>query len=185
MSLFTIFILIILLCLVSWFILIYNKLVRGKNMMGEAWSGMDVQLKRRYDLVPNLVETVKGYSRHEKTLFEDIANIRTQCISTQEVKEKGTAESGLTKQLKNIFAVAESYPELKANQNFLELQKNLAEIEDQIQYARRYYNGTVRNYNILVESFPSNLIAILSGHKPGDFFEIELATQREAPEVKV
>ncbi len=166
-------------------ILLYNKLIRQKNLMAEAWSGIDVQLKRRYDLVPNLVETVKGYSQHEKGLFENIAQIRTQCINTSEIKEKGTVENGLTQQLKSLFAVAEAYPDLKANQNFLDLQKNLTDIEDQIQYARRYYNGTARNYNTLVQSFPSNIIASIAGFRAGEFFEIELATQRDTPEVKI
>ena len=153
--------------------------------MGEAWSGIDVQLKRRYDLIPNLVETVKGYSQHEKSLFEDIANIRTKAQQTDQIKEKGQMENALTQGIKGLFAIAEAYPDLKANQNFLDLQKSLTDVEDQIQYARRYYNGTVRDYNILVETFPSNLIATLGGFRVAEFFEIELVTQRKKPEVKI
>lgn len=182
---YTVFLLLILAGIILWLNVIFNKFIRGKNLIAEAWSGIDVQLKRRYDLIPNLVETVKGYSQHERKLFEDIANIRSQCMSTQGVVEKGQAENALTQQLRSLFAVAESYPDLKANQNFLDLQKNLAAIEDEIQLARRYYNGTVRDFDILVESFPSNIIALLFVFKRADFFEIEVATQREAPTVKL
>jgi LemA protein len=171
--------------IIIWLIVIFNRFVRGKNLIAEAWSGIDVQLKRRYDLIPNLVESVKGYSQHERKLFEDIANIRSQAMSIQGVIEKGQAETALTQQLRSLFAVAESYPDLKANQNFLDLQKNLVAIEDEIQLARRYYNGTVRDFNILVESFPSNIIALILTFKRAEFFEIEVATQREAPTVKL
>ncbi len=170
---------------VLWGVLAFNKFIRDRNLVREAWSGIDVQLKRRYDLVPALVETVKGYSRHERKLFEDIAELRSRCMATEGVREKGEAENALSRMFKNLFAVAEAYPELKANQNFLDLQKNLTEIEDQIQLARRYYNGTVRNYDIRVESFPSMLVANLFGFRRVDFFEIELATERKAPEVKL
>jgi LemA protein len=171
--------------IIIWLIVIFNRFVRGKNLIGEAWSGIDVQLKRRYDLIPNLVESVKGYSQHERKLFEDIANIRSQAMSIQGVIEKGQAETALTQQLRSLFAVAESYPDLKANQNFLDLQKNLVAIEDEIQLARRYYNGTVRDFNILVESFPSNIIALIFVFKRAEFFEIEVSTQREVPTVKI
>jgi LemA protein len=176
---------VVLVLIIIWLIVMFNQFIRGKNLIAEAWSGIDVQLKRRYDLIPNLVESVKGYSLHERKLFEDIANIRSQAMSSQGVIEKGQAETALTQQLRSLFAVSERYPDLKANQNFLELQKNLSAIEDEIQLARRYYNGTVRDFNILVESFPSNILAMIFIFKRAEFFEIEVATQREVPIVKL
>jgi LemA protein len=170
---------------ILWGVITFNRFVRSRNLMREAWSGIDVQLKRRYDLVPALVETVKGYREHERGLFEDIAETRARCMSTESVREKGEAENALSRMIRSLFAVAEAYPDLKASQNFLDLQKSLTEIEDQIQFARRYYNGTVRDYNIRVESFPSMLIAKPCGFGRADFFEIEYATQREAPDVKL
>lgn len=161
--------LLVLLLLVAVFL--FNRLIRDKNLMREGWSGIDVQLKRRSDLVPLLSESVKGYARHEKALFEEIASLRTQ----------GEIVEGL----KGLLAVAERYPDLKANQNFLKLQKDLVEIEDNLQYARRYYNGCVRNYNVRVQSFPSLVIARLFGFRSAEFFEIEYATERKVPEVKV
>jgi len=168
----------------GWGVSIYNRFVRLKNMMAEAWSGVDVQLKRRVDLIPNLVETVKGYATHEKEVFEKVAASRAQSISAGTVKEQAAAETGLTASLRTLFAVAEAYPELKANTNFLELQKSLSEIEDQIQMSRRYYNGTVRENNVLVESFPSNLVARLGGFGKGDFFELEDEGERKTPQVR-
>ena len=173
------------LILTLWAIFTFNRFIRDRNLFREAWSGIDVQLKRRYNLVPSLVETVKGYSRHERKLFEDIAKLRSRCMATENIREKGEAENGLSRTLKTLFALAEAYPDLKANQNFLDLQKNLSEIEDEIQLARRYYNGTVRNYNIRVESFPSMVVAKLCDFAGADFFEIEYATERKAPEVKL
>ncbi len=167
-----------------WIIVTYNSFIKGKNLIKEAWSGIDVQLKRRYNLIPNLVETVKGYSSHEKNLFENITNLRSQTIKLNNLGEKAKTESELSGMLKNLFAVAEGYPDLKASQNFLDLQKQLSEIEEQIQYARRYYNGTVRNYNIRVESIPSNIIAAIFSFKQEPFFEITLVTEKEIPEVK-
>ncbi|MEI6634715.1 MAG: LemA family protein [Chlamydiota bacterium] len=166
-----------------WGIVAYNRFVRDTNLMREAWSGIDVQLKRRYDLVPALVETVKGYRDHERGLFEEVAAARARCIGSASVPEKGAAENALSQGIRSLFAVAEAYPELKASRNFLDLQKNLAEIEDGIQLARRYYNGTVRDYNIRVESFPGMVVAGPGGFRRAEFFEIELATQREAPGV--
>jgi len=168
----------------AWSVSVYNRFVRLRNLMAEAWSGIDVQLKRRVDLVPNLVETVKGYAGHEKDLFEKIAASRAQSVSAGSVREQAAAESALTASLRTLFAVAEAYPELKANTNFLELQKSLAEIEDQVQMARRYYNGTVRENNVLVDSFPSNLVARLSGFAKADFFELEDDAERKAPQVR-
>lgn len=173
-------ILAILVGLAIWFIALFNRLVRAKNLVRESWSGMDVQLKRRHDLIPNLVETIKGYTQHEQKLFEEIADMRRRSINIESVKEKGEAENALSRTLKTLLAVAEAYPELKANQNFLDLQNDLAEIEDQIQLARRYYNGTVRDYNILVESFPSNLVASLFRFRPMEFFDLDYTTADES-----
>ena len=174
---------IILLLAVIAGIVIFNRLVRARNMVNEAWSGIDVQLRRRHDLVPNLVEAVEGYSKHERTLFEEITQTRVESLKAESAKARGEAETTLTGQLKTLFAVAEAYPDLKASSNFIELQKGLVEIEDQIQYARRYYNGAVRDYNIIAESFPSNLLANTFGFRKREFFEIEFATERQAPEV--
>lgn len=163
-------------------VLIFNRLVKTRNLVDEAWSGVDVQLKRRHDLIPNLVEAVKGYSRHERALFENVAQQRTKAIDGNPQHDPGN-ENELTRQVKTLFAVAEAYPDLKANTTFLDLQRQLVEIEDALQYARRYYNGTVRDYDILVESFPSNIIAGMAGYHREKFFEVEYATERSAPEV--
>jgi LemA protein len=175
----------IILVIVFWFVIVYNKFIKDKNLIREAWSGIDVQLKRRNDLIPNLVDAVKGYSGYEKSLFEKITELRNKSASQQQVKEKAHTENDLTKAIVNLFAVAEAYPDLKANTNFLDLQKQLAETEDQLQYARRYYNGVVRDYNIRVESFPSNLIANTFNYKVEDYFEIEIASERISPQVKI
>jgi len=175
----------LILVLIGFIIITFNRLIRGRNLMREAWSGIDVQLKRRHDLVSSLVEAVKGYRRYERNLLQNITELRSRCVSARELKEKEKAEKALSHGLKTLFAVAEGYPELKASRNFLDLQRNLAEIEDQIQLARRYYNGTVRNYNIRVESFPSMLVARVFYFSPADFFEIEYATEREVPEIKM
>lgn len=174
----------ILLAVAFWLVMTFNRLVREKNLMREGWSGIEVQLKRRHDLIPNLVEAVKGYAGHERKLFEEIATLRSRCMSAENIKEKGEAEQTLSQAIKSLFAIAEAYPDLKASQNFLDLQKNLSEIEDQIQLARRYYNGTARNYNILVESFPSAFVAKIFNFTGADFFEAESALEREVPEVK-
>jgi LemA protein len=166
-------------------ILFYNRLVREKNLVREGWSGIDVQLRRRYNLIPNLVETVKGYAKHEKQLLEDVVKFRNQCIDAGKISDQENAENILTRGIRGLFALAEAYPDLKANKNFLELQNSLAEIEDQIQLARRYYNGTVRNYNIRVESFPSMIVAKLFNFVIAEYFEIDLAIQRELPEVQI
>jgi LemA protein len=164
-------------------VLLYNRFVRQKNVVREAWSGIDVQLRRRYDLIPNLVNAVKGYSQHERSLFEKVTQARARAIEARGPASQGRAENQLTGALKSLFAVAENYPELKANQNFLDLQKNLSDIENDIQMARRFYNGAVREYNISVDSFPSMVIARMFNFSKEEFFEIELATEREAPEV--
>jgi LemA protein len=174
----------VLLGMILWFVALYNRFIRGKNLVREAWSGIEVQLKRRHDLIPNLLETVKGYMQYERQLLQDITSLRSKSMSTDNIKEKASAENALSGTLKTLFALAEAYPDLKANQSFLDLQKNLADIEEQIQLARRYYNGTVRDYNILVESFPSVLVARFFGFNLADFFEVESATEREVPTVK-
>lgn len=165
-------------------IITYNLLVRARNMVSEGWSGIDVQLKRRHDLIPNLVESVKAYGSHERDLFEHIADARTRSMSADAISAKGVVENELSGQLRTLLAIAEAYPELKASANFLTLQKGLVEIEDQIQYARRYYNATVRDYNTRVQSFPGLLIAKPFGFQEADFFEIEFATERQAPDAK-
>ena len=153
------------------FIAYYNKFVLKGNRIDNSLAQIDVQLKKRADLVPNLIETVKGYMEHEKKLFTEVTELRTKRDQSSDLSEKSKIENALTRSLGNIFAVAENYPDLKANQNFINLQQQLAEIEDQIQMARRYYNGTVRNFNIMIESFPSNIIANMFNFKKAEFFE--------------
>ena len=170
--------------LLTWIISTYNQFIRLSNMLKEAWSGIDVQLKRRWDLIPNLVETVKGYSIHEKSVFEQVTKARAQSISAQGIDEKSRAEAGLSGALKTLFAVAESYPELKANENFIALQKELSTIEDEIQLSRRYYNGTVRNYTIMRTAFPSNIIANMAHFGPEPYFELSIEDERKNPHVK-
>jgi LemA protein len=145
--------------LVFWFIGIYNNLVKLRNMFKEAWSGVDVQLKRRYDLIPNLVETIKGYAGHEKSTLEEVIKLRNQCVVANSPGEQSKAENALTLGLRSLFAVAEAYPDLKANQNFQELENNLNIIEDEIQMSRRYFNGCVRNYNTAIETFATTMSA--------------------------
>jgi len=163
-------------------IAVYNRLVRAKNLVEEAWSGMDVQMKRRTDLIPNLVETVKGYMQHERGVLEQVTTLRAKSLSAATVEDRAAAEGAMSRALGALFAVAENYPDLKANQNFLELQKALSDIEEQLQLARRYYNGTVRDLNILIESFPSNLFASFFGFRKAAFFQIDEA-DRAVPKV--
>jgi LemA protein len=167
-----------------WGILIYNSLVRMRNMVQEAWSGIDVQLKRRTDLIPNLVSTVKGYAEHEKGTLEEVIRLRGLAQNAQGVGETAQAQGLLGAALGKLFALAESYPELKANANFAQLQASLGEIEEQIQLSRRYYNGAVRNLNIAVESFPSNLVAGRFGFEKAEFFELESPSERAVPKVE-
>ncbi|MDD5424671.1 MAG: LemA family protein [Dehalococcoidales bacterium] len=171
--------------LVIWSILTYNFLVKYRNLLKEAWSGIDVQLKRRADLIPNLVEAVKGYKQFERSTLENVTALRARASATEGIKEKADSENAISQALRSIFAVAEAYPELKANNSFLDLHKNLVEIEDQLQMARRYYNGTVRDYSILSQQFPSNLIANGFRFNKAEFFEIEYATERKTPEIKI
>lgn len=163
---------------------IFNKLVKLGTLVSEAWSGIDVQLKKRYDLVPNLIETVKGYASHEKETFENVTKARANAQNASGVEQQQAAETQLNSALMNLFAVAEQYPELKANENFLHLQNELSTIESAIEKSRRYYNGTARDKNILVDSFPSNIVAKLFGHGKAPFFEIDEANQRNAPKVE-
>lgn len=181
----TYIIILLIVVILIWMVFTYNLFIRDRNLIKEAWSGIDVQLKRRHNLVPNLVEAVKGYSQHERDLLEEITQKRSEAAKLESINEKAPAESDLSGVLKNLFVVAENYPDLKASQNFLDLQNQLVEIEDQLQYARRYYNGAVRNYNIRVESFPSNVIAGIFDFKQDNFFEITFATERSTPEVKL
>lgn len=170
---------------VIYFIYTYNHLIRLQNMVNEAWSGIDVQLQKRHDLIPNIVKVVQGYAAHEKNLFESITKLRTQGINANNVKQQEAAEVGLSKALGQLFVVVENYPELKADQNFLELQRDLSAVENDLQRARRYYNGSVRNYNILIEQFPSMLVAKLFNHSTRDFFDIKNDTERAVPQVKL
>ncbi len=167
-----------------WIILTYNSLVKFKNRAEEAWADIDVQLKRRYNLIPNLIETVKGYASHERQIFERIADARAKAMGAKDVKERGQAENALSQTLKSLFAVSENYPDLKASANFLELQRELRDTEDKIQASRRFYNGNVRDLNIKLESFPVNLIVSLLGFKKMDLFELAEPEKREAPQVK-
>ena len=157
---------------------VYNKLVRLKNQAEEGWSGISVQLKRRYDLIPNLVECVKGYAAHEQATFEKVIEKRNQAMSVQAPVEKADAENEFTKTIKSLFALSESYPDLKANTTFIELQQSLNTVEDDLQNARRYYNATVRNLNTAVDSFPSNIIAKKFGFEKKDFFDIDEAEKQ-------
>jgi LemA protein len=166
-----------------WAISGYNRLVSKRNLMKEGWSGIDVSLKKRYDLIPNLVETVKGYAAHEKQTLEQVTSYRTASMNAATPHDKMQAEAGLTRALGSLIAVAENYPDLKASANFTALQSELADIESNLESARRYYNGTVRENNTLVESFPTNLIAGMFSFRTGEFFEIDNAAHRERPNV--
>ena len=168
-----------------WVGLCFNKLVTLKNRSKEAWADIDVQLKRRYDLIPNLINTVKGYATHESGTFEKITEARTKAMGAQSVEEKGKSENMLSGALKSLFAVSENYPDLKANQNFLELQTELSDTENKIQAARRFYNGNVRDLNIKIETVPSNIIANLFKFKKREFFQLEENSEAKEPvEVK-
>jgi len=171
----------LLLLLAGTVVWIYNRLVRQRNLVSEAWAGIDVQLQKRFELVPNLVQTVKAYARHESSVFEEVAHIR-QTGETR-VDARAKQETALSRSLGRLFALAEDYPDLKASEGFQQLHSSLVEIEDHLQYARRYYNGAVRDNNNLVEGFPSNIIANIFKFKSSEFFEIELSSQRSAPNV--
>ncbi|MFH0856731.1 MAG: LemA family protein [bacterium] len=169
---------------ILWLIAVYNGLIKAKTRTDEAWSDIDVQLKRRYDLIPNLINAVKGYAAHEKNLFESVTKARAEAIGAQGAKDKAAAENALSGTLKSLFAVAENYPQLKANENFAKLQDELTDTENKIQASRRFYNGNVRDYNIKLQVFPTNLIANALGFKGKEFFEITDAKEKENVEVK-
>lgn len=165
-------ILIVLLVLVFYGVSIYNALVSLRQKVAEAWSDIDVQLKRRYDLIPNLVETVKGYATHESTVFEDVTKARSQAMNASGLHEKSEAENMLSGTLKSLFAISENYPELKANENFLELQRELSDTENKIQASRRFYNSVVMSLNTKIESFPDSIIASVGSFEKKEYFEI-------------
>lgn len=181
----TTIILIVLAVIVLWVIFAYNQLVTLVNQAKEAWADIQVQLKRRYDLIPNLVETVKGYAAHESGAFENVTKARAAAMSAGGTADKAQAENQLTGALKTLFAVSEAYPDLKANQNFLQLQKELGDTEDKIQASRRFYNTTVMTLNTAEQTFPGNTIASSFGFKPMDLFELAAADVAAAEPVKV
>ncbi len=175
----------ILLLAVVWVIAVYNRFIRLVQRTKEAWADIDVQLKRRYDLIPNLVEAVKGYVKHEAGTLEKVTAARAAAMDAGGIEEKGKAENMLTGALKSLFAVAESYPDLKANTNFLELQRELSDTENKIQASRRFYNTNVRDLNTAIESFPGNVIANLFRFEPREFFELEEGQAAARQPVKV
>lgn len=170
--------------IVFWGISIYNSLVHYWTLVQEAWSGVDVQLKRRSDLIPNVVATVKQYSIHEKGTLEEVARLRSQATQARTLEDKISAEQQLTGAIRNLMVVVEQYPNLKANENFMNLQNQLSAIENEIQLARRYYNGTVRNYNVQVIQFPSSLVARTTGFTQAPFFTIANDSDRDVPKVQ-
>lgn len=183
----TLIILLVLLAVIGFVVMygvgIYNRLVKLKVLVEEAWSGIDVQLKKRHDLIPNLIETVKGYATHEKETFQNVTEARNQAVAAKTVEQQQAAENKLNQSLMNLFAVAEQYPDLKANTNFLQLQAELTNLEADIEKARRYYNGTVRDKNILIDTFPSNIVANIFGFVKSAFFELDNVAERVVPKV--
>jgi len=169
--------------LVLYLMTAYNGLVRLKVQCDNAWSDIDVQLKRRYDLIPNIVETVKGYAAHEKGTLEAVVAARNQAMTAQGPAAKGEAEGLLTGALRQVFALAEAYPQLRAVESFTQLQNTLNEIEDSVQNARRYYNAVVRDFNTMIEQFPSNIVAGMGHFKEREFFQVSAAAEREVPKV--
>jgi LemA protein len=173
---------------VFYLIIVYNSLITLKTRSEEAWSDINVQLKRRYDLIPNLVNAVKGYAKHERELFEKVTQARTAAMSAKGIKDQQKAENALSGTLKSLFAVAENYPSLRASENFLELQGELTDTENKIEAARRFYNANVRDLNIRIKSFPSNLVANSFKFEPKELFEVEASQQeavKEPPKVEV
>jgi len=170
--------------IVGWIIAVYNGLITLRNRTQEAWSDIDVQLKRRYDLIPNLVETVKGYAKHESQTMERVIQARAAAMGAQTTAARAEAENALSQTLKSLFAVAENYPDLKASQNFLQLQDDLKDAEDKIQAARRFYNANVRDFNTKIQVFPNNVIASKLNFKKYEFFEITNEAERQNVAVK-
>ena len=163
---------------------VYNKLVRFRTLVEEAWSGINVQLKKRHDLIPNLMETVKGYATHERETFESVTRARTSAIQAQDVKTQEVAENQLSGALMRLMAISERYPELKSNQNFMQLQEQLGIIETDIEKSRRYYNGAVRQKNITIDTFPSNMVANMFSFDKSAFFELESEAEKAVPQIK-
>ncbi|MFH2063524.1 MAG: LemA family protein [bacterium] len=174
----------LLVLLAVWVIAVYNGLIRLRNRVDEAWSDIDVQLKRRYDLIPNLVESVKGYATHERETLQKVIAARAAAMGAQSMSDRAEAENMLSQTLKSLFAVTESYPDLKASQNFLQLQDDLKDTEDKIQASRRFYNANVRDFNTKIQVFPNNIVAAQLSFKKYDFFEIGNAQERENVQVK-
>lgn len=183
MNLWLILIVLIIIILIVWIVLMYNGLVSLRNRVKNAWAQIDVQLNRRADLIPNLVETVKGYAKHEKSVFENVTQARSNVMNAQTVQESQEANNQLTGALKTLFAVAENYPDLKASENFQELQSQLAETEDKIAYSRQFYNDTVMMYNNKIQMFPSSIIASQFNFIEAEFFEVE-ESARSVPKVE-
>lgn len=179
-----IIVLVIIAIVVFYGIAVYNKLVRFRTLVEEAWSGINVQLKKRHDLIPNLMETVKGYATHERETFESVTLARNTAIQAQSVKSQEVAENQLSGALSRLLAISERYPELKANQNFMQLQEQLGIIETDIEKSRRYYNGAVRQKNIAIDTFPSNLVANMFNFSKSPFFELESEAERAVPQIK-
>jgi LemA protein len=173
----------LLVLIVFWFMGIYNRLVSLRNAVEAAWKQIDVQLQKRYDLIPNLVETVKGYAAHEKETLERVIQARNSALAAKGAAEAGQAEAMLAGALSGFFALAEAYPDLKANQNFLMLQQELSSIESKVAYSRQHYNDVVRGYNTLQQQFPANLVAGMAGSKPAEYFEVELPEARQPVKV--
>ncbi|MFH0819073.1 MAG: LemA family protein [Patescibacteria group bacterium] len=177
-------ILVAIVAIAMWLIAVYNGLIKLKNQVDEGWSDIDIQLKRRHDLIPNLIETVKGYASHEKQVLENIAIARSAAMNAKAPEEMAKAENNLMGALKSMFAVAENYPDLKANTNFAKLQDELSDTENKIQASRRFYNGVVRDFNIKIQVFPNNLIANMLGFAKRAFYEVADASERENVTVK-
>jgi len=176
----------LMLLLLIWIACIYNSLIRLRQHLKDSWAAIETELRRRYDLIPNLVETVKGYAAHERQVLEAVSEARSRAVnSTGSPARQAADENTLVNGLRSLFAVSEGYPELKANQNFLELQKELSNTEDRIQAARRFYNGNVRDLNTRIEVFPSNLIASLFGFRQAEYFEIEPVAAAQTPSVSL
>ena len=184
MSIYLWIIIVVLVLLILWLVGVYNGLIRWRNRVKESWSDIDVQLKRRYNLIPNLVNAVKGYAAHEKEVFTNVTEARTRAMGTETPQAKAEAEKGLTGALKTLFAVAENYPQLRASENFQKLQDELTDTENKIQAARRFYNGNVRDFNTKQEVFPVNLLVPTLGFKKAEFFEIENEQEKMVPQVK-
>ncbi len=171
--------------LVGWFVFTFNSLVLHRNRCKEAWADIDVQLKRRYDLIPNLIDTVKGYMAHEKDVLQKVTEMRAVAMQGGSIADRAENENMLTDALKSIFALSENYPDLKANENFMELQRELADTENKIQAARRFYNGTVRDFNTKIEQVPTNIVAKLFGFRNREFFELSDDEQEAREPIKV